>query len=99
MINPPPAKSKSEVKIRKTIKDLDIVALTEDLEATHFETKEIIKLSKPQVGTVVRAFDSSAFKVEFSHQDGTIYGMETIPATMLMLLHYELLEAVGPVRR
>jgi len=41
----PPAKSKSEVKIMKTIKDLDIVALTEDLEATHFETKQIIKLS------------------------------------------------------
>ncbi|MEG4851421.1 hypothetical protein QUB10_10950 [Microcoleus sp. B5-D4] len=30
----------------KTIKDLDIVALTEDLEATHFETKQIIKLSE-----------------------------------------------------
>ncbi|MEG4574675.1 hypothetical protein QUA56_18575 [Microcoleus sp. N3A4] len=29
----------------KTIKDLDIVALTEDVEATHFATKEIIKLS------------------------------------------------------
>jgi hypothetical protein len=26
----------------KTIQDLDIVALTEDLEATHFETKQII---------------------------------------------------------
>jgi hypothetical protein len=36
LIDPPPAKSKSEVKIMKTIKDLDIVALTEDLEATHF---------------------------------------------------------------
>jgi hypothetical protein len=30
-LDPPPAKSKSEVKIMKTIKDLDIVALTEDL--------------------------------------------------------------------
>ena len=29
----------------KTIKDLYIVALTEELQATHFETKEIIKLS------------------------------------------------------
>jgi hypothetical protein len=28
----------------KTIKDLHIVALTEDLEATRFETKQIIKL-------------------------------------------------------
>ena len=79
----------------QTIKDLDIVALTEDIEATHFETKEIIKLSKGQVGTVVMEFDGSAFEVEFSHQDGTTYAMETIPATMLMLLHYELVESVG----
>jgi hypothetical protein len=79
----------------KTIKDLDIVALTEDIEATHFETKEIIKLSKGQVGTVVMEFDGSAFEVEFSHPDGTTYAMETIPATMLMLLHYELVESVG----
>jgi hypothetical protein len=99
LINPPPAQSKSEVKIRETIKDLDIAALTEDLEATHFQTKEIIKLSKPQVGTVVMEFDGRAFEVEFSHQDGTTYASETIAATMLMLLHYELVEAVGPVRR
>ncbi len=79
----------------KTIKDLDIVALTEDIEATHFETKEIIKLSKGQVGTVVMEFDGSAFEVEFSHQDGTTYAMETIPTTMLMLLHYELVESVS----
>jgi hypothetical protein len=44
-INPPPGKSKSEVKIMKTIKNLHIIALTEDLEATHFETTQIIKLS------------------------------------------------------
>jgi hypothetical protein len=83
----------------KKIKELDIVALTEDLEATHFETKEIIKLSKGQVGTVVMEFDGSAFEVEFSHQDGTTYAMETIPATMLMLLHYELVESVGALSR
>jgi len=79
----------------KTIKDLDIVALTEDIEATHFETKEMIKLSKGQVGTVVMEFDGSAFEVEFSHQDGTTYAMETIPTRMLMLLHYELVESVS----
>ncbi|NJK73903.1 MAG: DUF4926 domain-containing protein [Oscillatoriales cyanobacterium RU_3_3] len=79
----------------KKIQELDIVALTEDLEATHFETKESIKLSKGQVGTVVMEFDGSAFEVEFSHQDGTTYAMETIPATKLMLLHYELVEPVG----
>jgi Domain of unknown function (DUF4926) len=83
----------------KTIKNLDIVALTEDLEATHFETKQIIKLSKGQVGTVVMEFDGSAFEVEFSQQDGITYAMETIPATKLMLLHYELVESVGAVSR
>ncbi|MCC3414480.1 DUF4926 domain-containing protein [Microcoleus sp. PH2017_02_FOX_O_A] len=83
----------------KKIKDLDIVALTEDLEATHFETKQIIKLYKGQVGTVVMEFDGSAFEVEFSHQDGTTYAMETILATKLMLLHYELVESVGAVSR
>ncbi len=40
-------------------------------------------------------FDGSAFEVEFSHQDGTTYAMETISATMLMLLHYELVESVS----
>ncbi|MEG4440670.1 hypothetical protein QUB47_01730 [Microcoleus sp. AT9_B5] len=36
---------------------------------------------------------------EFSHQDDTTYAMETIPATKLMLLHNELLESVGAIRR
>jgi hypothetical protein len=40
-------------------------------------------------------FDGSAFEVEFSHQDGTSYARKTIPATKLLLLHYELLESVG----
>ena len=43
--------------------------------------------------------DGSAFEVKFSHQDGTSYAIETTPATKLMLLHYELLESVGAVRR
>lgn len=77
------------------IKELDIVALTEELEVSHYETKEIIKLYKGQVGTVVMELDGSAFEVEFSHSDGTTYAMETIPATKLMLLHYELLEPAG----
>jgi len=47
----------------------------------------------------VRELDGSAFEVEFYHQDGTSYARETIPDTKLMLLHYELLESVGAVRR
>ncbi|MEG4110343.1 MULTISPECIES: DUF4926 domain-containing protein [unclassified Microcoleus] len=76
----------------KIIKDINIVDLTEDLEATHFEKKQIIKLYKGEVGTVVVEFDGSAFEVEFSHQGGTTYGRKTVPATKLMLLYYELLE-------
>lgn len=76
-----------------TFKDLDIVALTEDRQTTHFETGEPITLSKGQVGTIVMEYDGKAFEVEFSNNDGTTYAMETIPANQLMLLHDELVEA------
>lgn len=76
-----------------TFKELDLVALTEDRQATHFETGEPITLSKGQVGTIVLEYDGTAFEVEFSNNDGITYAMETIPAHQLMLLHYELVEA------
>jgi hypothetical protein len=76
-------------------KDLDIVALTEDRQTTHFETGELITLYKGQVGTIVMEYDGEVFEVEFSNNDGTTYAMETIPANQLMLLHYELVEAIA----
>ena len=76
-------------------KDLDIVALTEDRQTTHFETGEPITLYKGQVGTIVMEYDGEVFEVEFSNNDGTTYAMETIPANQLMLLHYELVEAIA----
>ena len=76
-------------------KDLDIVALTEDRQTTHFETGELIALYKGQVGTIVMEYDGEVFEVEFSNNDGTTYAMETIPANQLMLLHYELVEAIA----
>jgi hypothetical protein len=76
-------------------KDLDIVALTEDRQTNHFETGELITLSKGQVGTIVMEYDGEVFEVEFSNNDGTTYAMETIPANQLMLLHYELVEAIA----
>ena len=39
-------------------------------------------------------YDYQFFEVEFSNNDGTTYAMETIPTHQLMLLHYELIEAV-----
>lgn len=76
-------------------KDLDIVALTEDRQTTHFETGNPITLYKGQVGTIVMEYDGEVFEVEFSNNDGTTYAMETIPANQLMLLHYELVKAIA----
>ena len=78
-----------------TFKELDLVALTEERKATHFETGKPITLSKGQVGTIVREYDGNVFEVDFSNNDGTPYAMKTIPASQLMLLHYELVEAAA----
>lgn len=75
------------------IQDLNIVAITEDIQTRHFETDEPITLHKGQVGTVVMEFDGTAFEVEFSGNDGSTYAMETIATEKLMLLHYELVTA------
>jgi preprotein translocase subunit YajC len=58
------------------LKDLDVIALTEDMSATHFETGEPITLCKGQVGTIVMVYDDQAFEVEFANNDGTTYAME-----------------------
>ncbi|UXE62900.1 MAG: DUF4926 domain-containing protein [Woronichinia naegeliana WA131] len=74
------------------LKDLDVIALTEDMSATHFETGEPITLYKGQVGTIVMVYDDQAFEVEFANNDGTTYAMETLLPSQLMQLHYQLLE-------
>lgn len=79
----------------ESIKDLDIVAITEDIQTTHYETDESITLQKGQVGTIVMEFDGTAFEVEFSNNDGSTYAMETILASKLLLLHYELVTAAA----
>ena len=68
----------------RKIQDLDLVALTEDIQTTHYETGRTIILYKGQVGTVVMEFDGTAFEVEFSNYDGTTYAMETLKAEQLM---------------
>ncbi|GFZ99883.1 hypothetical protein CYANOKiyG1_11450 [Okeania sp. KiyG1] len=64
---------------------LDIVALTEDRQTTHFETREPITLYKGQVGTIVMVYDNNVFEVDFSDNDGTTYAMETISGDQLMV--------------
>ncbi len=77
------------------LQELDIVALTEDRQTTHFETGEPITLYKGQVGTIVMEYDNNVFEVDFSDNDGTTYAMETIPGDRLIRLHYELVEVVA----
>ncbi len=77
------------------LQELDIIALTEDRQTTHFETGEPITLYKGQVGTIVMEYDNNVFEVDFSDNDGRTYAMETIPGDQLIRLHYELVEVVA----
>ncbi|MGK7918684.1 MAG: DUF4926 domain-containing protein [Trichodesmium sp.] len=77
------------------LQELDIVALAEDRQTTHFETGERISLYKGQVGTIVMEYDNNVFEVDFSDNDGITYAMETIPGDRLIRLHYELVEIVA----
>lgn len=72
-----------------TIKEYDVVALTDEIQAIHKETKQPILLRQGQVGTVVMSFDDRAYLIDFADAQGTTYAMETVPATQLMLLAYE----------
>ncbi|MBE9223388.1 DUF4926 domain-containing protein [Cyanobacterium stanieri LEGE 03274] len=74
----------------KKIKDLDLVALLEDITTSHYETGEQIILYQGQVGTVVMEYDDFVYEVEFSDSYGQTYAMETLKGNQLMLLHSDL---------
>ena len=42
------------------INEYDLVALTENVQAVHKETRELILLRKGQLGTVLMAFNTEA---------------------------------------
>lgn len=71
------------------LKEYDVVALTEEIQATHKETQQPIFLRHGQVGTILMTFDSSAYPVNFANAQGSAYAMETVPAEKLMQLVYE----------
>ena len=64
----------------------DVVALMEDVPATHFLTREPLQLRRGQIGTVVMLLDDSRFQVEFSDNDGRAYAMLPLRESQLMLL-------------
>lgn len=65
----------------------DVVALLEDMPATHFETGQPLLLRRGQIGTVVMDYDGTAFEVEFAGPDGYAYAMLPVAASKLMVLH------------
>jgi len=67
----------------------DVVVLTEDVRAKHFESGSALLLRRGQVGTVVMTYDGSAFEVEFAGKDGRAYALLPIAAEKLIVLHEE----------
>jgi Domain of unknown function (DUF4926) len=70
--------------MNEQIKQLDVVALTEDLPE--------YGLYRGQVGTVVERYTPDTFEVEFTDVHGRTYAMTSVSAKQLMLLHYAPLE-------
>lgn len=66
------------------MKLLDTVALVTDMPT--------LNLCRGQVGTIVEEYESDVFEVEFSDSKGRTYALETLPASQLMVLQYELLD-------
>jgi len=64
----------------------DVVVLLEDTRTKHFDTGQPLMLRRGQVGTVVMAYDGSAFEVEFAGRDGRAYALLPVAAEKLMLL-------------
>ena len=72
-----------------TLNEYDVVALTEEIETEHQETKQPLSLRCGQVGTVLMSFENNSYLIDFSNSNGQTYAMETISAQKLMLLFYE----------
>ena len=69
----------------RRVEVLDVVALTEDLPERG--------LVRGQVGTVVELPAPDVFEVEFCDNEGRTYGLLTLKASQLMVLHHEPIEA------
>jgi hypothetical protein len=72
-----------------TFTEYDVVALKSQVRTVHKETRQTILLQPGQVGTILMNFNDTAYLVDFSDAQGVTYAMESIPADLLMRLHYE----------
>ena len=64
----------------------DVVALLEDVHATHCETDRPLVLCRGQIGTVVMTYDAPVVEVEFSGQDGRAYALLPVDLSKLLIL-------------
>ncbi len=64
-----------------------VIALLEDMPTRHFETGQPILLRRGQIGTVVMAYDGTAYEVEFADRDGHAYAILSVSTDKLILLH------------
>jgi hypothetical protein len=63
------------------MKLLDVVALLQDLPD--------LDLIRGQVGTIVELYEPDVFEVEFIDSTGHTYALETLSASVLMILHHQ----------
>lgn len=75
---------------KDTIRLLDVVALIADLPER--------RLLRGQVGTVVETLARGVFEVEFSDDQGRTYAQSALLADQLLVLHYQPLQAAGPLQ-
>jgi len=66
--------------MEKQIRELDVVALLEDIPSEH--------LSRGEVGTVVDDFGDGVFLVEFSDRLGQTYSLPELKQDQILLLHH-----------
>jgi hypothetical protein len=64
----------------------DVVALMEDVAATHFLTHRPLQLRRGQLGTVVTLLDNNHFQVEFADREGRAYAILPFSGDQLMAL-------------
>jgi hypothetical protein len=64
--------------MKKTINEIDIVALTQDLPK--------LGLNKGQTGTVVDISEPGAFLVEFSNEKGEMISLESLKREQITLV-------------
>ena len=72
------------------IQEYDLIALTEDINATHKITKQPILLRRGQMGTVLMSFDGKAYLIDFTDSQGNTFAMETVESVKLLRLINEL---------